>query len=77
MVRAGMATPGALTAHLPPLSVGSALAIAAWNRCKPDFRLPDLLLALCLDEVDDWDLMINRLDTIRAVTNESRATDGQ
>lgn len=76
MVRDGFATPGALTAHLPPLSVGGELAIKAWNRCAPDFRLPDLMLALCLDQVDCWDLMLYRLDTIRAVVNESRS-DGK
>jgi hypothetical protein len=59
------------------LSIGGALAIAAWNRAAPDFRLPDLLLALSCDSVDCWDLMLMRLDVIRAVTNESRATDGK
>ena len=71
MVRAGLATPGAMTAHLPPLPVPCELALAAWNRAAPDFRLPDLLLALALDEVDDWDLMVMRLDAIRSAINES------
>lgn len=73
MVKGGLAHPGALTANLPPLSVGSALAIAAWNRAAPDFRLPDYLLALACDEIDDWDLMLMRLDVLRAETHPSRA----
>ena len=72
MVKAGLASPGAMTAALPPLSIGNSLAIAAWNRCGGEIRFPDVLYALARDEVDDIDLMLERLDTLRDVMKETR-----
>jgi hypothetical protein len=67
MVKAGLATVGAMTATLPPLSVGNTLAITAWNRCNGEMKFPDVLYALARDEIDDLDLMLMRLETLRDV----------
>lgn len=72
MVKAGLATPGALTALLPPLTVGNALAIAAWNRCGGELQYPGVLYALAQDDIDDLGLMLARLETLRDVMKEPR-----
>lgn len=76
MVKSGIATPGALTANLDPLTIGNALAIAAWNRLGGEIRYPDVIYALARDDVDDLDLMLERLDALQALMKESRA-DGK
>ena len=72
MVRAGLASPGAMTAHLPPLSIGNVLAVAAWNRCGAELAFPAVLYALAQDEIDDLELMLARLETLRDVMKEAR-----
>ena len=72
MVKSGMASAGDLTRGLPPLSIGNALAISAWNRSAPEFRPAEILLNLHRDHVDDLELMLERIDIIRHERRSAR-----